>query len=59
LSQSGWDFVNDSFSPERGKERFDEIFQRVGKETLMLNPPPSVVPVTAVPSGTSAKRKRK
>ena len=59
MSQAGWDFVNDSFSPERGKERFDEIFQRIGKETLMLNPPHSVVSGVPTTSAASTKRRRK
>ena len=58
LSDNGWNFVNESFSRERAIERFNEIFKRIGKESLIHGAAPSTVE-DAKPDPAVARRKRK
>ena len=60
LSENGWNFVNEAFSRTRAKERFNEIFRRIGRENLASDaPPPAPPPPAADKAGGGKGRRRK
>ena len=59
MSDAGWNFVNDSFSPEQGEKRFNEIFRRIGRENLASDAPPPAPPPPSADKGTAAKGRRR
>ena len=61
LVEAGWNFVNDAFSPTRAEQRFNEIFRRVGKESLAtdyVRRDPSVGPESIAPETVRPRRRK-
>ena len=60
LSDAGWNFINDAFSPARAEQRFNEIFHRLGKDALasdFVQPAPS--PAAEVATAATGKARRR
>lgn len=60
MSDAGWNFVNDAFSPARAEQRFNEIFHRVGKDALasdFVQPTPG--PAANMGKADTAKGRRR
>ena len=59
MSDAGWNFVNDSFSPEQGEKRFNEIFRRIGRENLASDAPPPMLPTPTSDKLNGGKARRR
>lgn len=59
LSEAGFNFVNDAFSPARAEQRFNEIFRRIGRENLASDAPSPVLAPPSADRGTAGKGRRR
>jgi GT2 family glycosyltransferase len=59
MSDAGWNFVNESFSPAQGEKRFNEIFRQIGRENLASDAPPPAPPLPAADKAGAVKGRRR